>query len=100
MGADVVYVHVDDTLVRSAGTKRIPIPTSVAKVRALHAAGATMYLWSAGGADYARTTATELGIADDCFSGFLPKPTIIIDDQHITEWRSLRHFFPTDEIIL
>ena len=58
------------------------------------AAGATMYLWSAGGAGYARSTATDLGIAD-CLSGFLPKPTIIIDDRHITEWRSLRHFFPT-----
>lgn len=99
MAANVVYVDVDDTLVRSAGTKRIPIPASIAKVRALHTSGATMYLWSAGGADYARATAMELGIAD-CFSGFLPKPTVIIDDQHITEWRGLRHFFPTDEVTL
>lgn len=99
MGADVVYVDVDDTLVRSASTKRIPIPASLAKVRSLHTAGATMYLWSAGGAEYARTTAIELGIAD-CFAGFLPKPTVIIDDQHITEWQQLRHYFPTDEIIL
>ena len=99
MGPNVVYVDVDDTLVRSAGTKRIPIPPSIAKVRALHTSGATMYLWSAGGADYARATAMELGIAD-CFAAFLPKPTVIIDDQHITEWRNLRHFFPTDEVIL
>lgn len=41
MGADVVYVDVDDTLVRSASTKRIPIPASIAKVRALHTSGAT-----------------------------------------------------------
>jgi hypothetical protein len=74
MGADVVYVDVDDTLVRNASTKRIPVPASIAKVWALHTAGATMYLSSAGGADYARTTAVELGIAD-CFAGFLPKPT-------------------------
>jgi cation transport ATPase len=99
MGADVVYVDVDDTLVRMASTKRIPIPASIAKIRALHTSGATMYLWSSGGADYARATAMELGIAD-CFSGFLPKPTIIIDDQHITEWRYVRHFFPTDEVVL
>lgn len=98
MAANVVYVDVDDTLVRSAGTKRIPIPASVAKVRALHTSGATMYLWSAGGPDCAQATAMELGIVD-CFSGFLPKPTVIIDDQHITAWRNLRHFFPTDEVI-
>lgn len=62
MGADVVYVDVDDTLVRSASTKRIPIPASITKIRALRTAGATMYLWSAGGAEYAQTTAVELGI--------------------------------------
>ena len=99
MMKQVVYVDVDDTLVRSAGTKRIPIPSSIAKVRALHSSGVTLYLWSAGGADYARATANELGISD-CFAGFLPKPTAIIDDQHIAEWRDLRHFFPTDDVTL
>jgi len=99
MGNPVVYVDVDDTLVRSAGTKRLPIPSSVAKVRALHASGATLYLWSTGGAEYARATASELGIAD-CFAGFLPKPTAIIDDQHFAEWRDFRHFLPTDDVIL
>jgi hypothetical protein len=42
MGPTVDYVDVDDTLVRSAGIKRIPIPTSIAKVRALHTSGATI----------------------------------------------------------
>jgi hypothetical protein len=99
MGNHAVYVDADDTLERSAGTKRLPIPSSIAKVRALHSSGAILFLWSTGGADYARATAKELGIVD-CFSGFLPKPTAITDDQHIAEWRGLRHFLPTDNITL
>jgi hypothetical protein len=88
MKPQVVYVDVDDTLVRSAGAKRIPIPSAIARVRALHQEGAVLYLWSTGGADYAKATATELGLAD-LFAGFLPKPTIIIDDQEVHEWRGI-----------
>jgi FMN phosphatase YigB (HAD superfamily) len=62
----VIYVDVDDTLVRSAGTKRIPIPAVIASVRSLKASGARLFLWSTGGAEYARATALELEIAD-CF---------------------------------
>ena len=74
MKQQVIFIDVDDTLVPSVGTKRIPMPSVVAHVRRLHASGATLFLWSSGGADYCRITATELGLAD-CFSGFLPKPT-------------------------
>jgi len=73
MPTKVVYVDVDDTLVRSAGTKRIRIPSAIERVRALHREGAILYLWSTGGADYAKSTAVELGI-ENLFSGFLPKP--------------------------
>jgi uncharacterized protein DUF705 len=93
----VVYFDVDDTLVRSAGTKRVPIPAVVERVRSLHAAGVTLYLWSSGGADYARTTAADLGISH-CFAGFLAKPTHIVDDQHISQWRDLKYLHPNEEI--
>jgi len=83
----VIYIDVDDTLVRSVGTKRIPIPRVVEHVRALFDAGAMLYCWSTGGADYARATADELGIAD-CFAGFLPKPNVLVDDQSVADWRS------------
>ena len=89
----IVFIDVDDTLVRSVGTKRIPMPNVVAHVRRLHASGATLFLWSSGGADYCRTTASELGLAD-CFAGFLPKPTLYIDDQPVQEWRDCVHRYP------
>ena len=88
----VVYVDVDDTLVRTAGTKRIPIPETIARVRSLHKSGAVLYLWSSGGAEYARNTAAELRLSD-CFTGFLPKPTAIIDDQHFSSWHTSCHFW-------
>ena len=97
MGKSIVYFDVDDTLVRTAGTKRMPIVAVVERVRSLHARGAVLYVWSSGGAEYARTTVMELGIAH-CFTGFLAKPTHIVDDQHISEWRDLIHLHPNQEI--
>jgi len=97
MNKAVVYFDVDDTLVRSVGTKRLPIVASVDRVRSLHASGATLYLWSSGGAEYARSTADELGISS-CFTGFLAKPTRIVDDQHITQWHGLIHLHPNQDI--
>ncbi len=72
-------------IVRSVGTSRIPIVSVIEHVRRLKADGAELYLWSAGGADYCRQTAIELGIAD-CFVAFLPKPRIMIDDQKVQDW--------------
>jgi hypothetical protein len=40
----VIYVDVDDTLIRSAGSKRIPMPATVKLVQALHDHGAALYL--------------------------------------------------------
>src|SRR5258708_34663466 len=82
----VVYVDVDDTLVRSAGTKRMPIPQVVTHVKALAKAGADLYCWRTAGAGYARITAKELGI-EECFAAFLPKPNVLIDDQELVEWQ-------------
>ncbi|HYE17432.1 MAG TPA: hypothetical protein VEA69_03250 [Tepidisphaeraceae bacterium] len=84
----VVYVDVDDTLVRSVGHKQIPIAAAVDHIRALRAGGAGLYCRSSGGGAYVRAVATALGLAD-CFAGFLPKPHVMLDDQPAGEWRRL-----------
>src|SRR5258708_26792077 len=89
----VVYVDVDDTLVRTTGTKRIPISGAINHVRRLCAEGAQLFCWSSGGGEYARMVAAELGIAD-CFVTFLPKPQVLLDDQSFTEWRRLVNVHP------
>lgn len=89
----VVYVDVDDTLVRTAGSKRIPVSGVAEHVRTLHESGAELYCWSSGGGDYARVVADELGIAD-CFRAFLPKPNVILDDQPVEAWRRLLQIHP------
>ncbi|HLM54450.1 MAG TPA: DUF705 domain-containing protein [Pseudoxanthomonas sp.] len=58
----VIFVDVDDTLVRSIGSRRIAMPPVIVRVRELHDAGMALYLWSSGGAEYARCSAAELGI--------------------------------------
>ena len=93
--AMVVYVDVDDTLVRSFGSKRIPMLEMVGHVRELARRGATLYCWSTGGAEYARSTAEELGI-EACFASFLPKPNVMIDDQPVTAWRRLVQVHPAE----
>lgn len=82
----VIYVDIDDTLVRSFGGKRIPMSPMIERVAALQRAGATLYCWSSGGADYAERSARELGL-HDCFTAFLPKPRLLIDDVAIADWR-------------
>jgi phosphoglycolate phosphatase-like HAD superfamily hydrolase len=93
MNPRIIFVDVDDTLVRSVGQKRIPMPRVVDSVRTLHRQGVHLYLWSSGGADYARHCATELGIVD-CFIAFLPKPHAYIDDQAVHDWRFCKHVLP------
>lgn len=76
----VIFVDVDDTLVRSYGTKQIPIPHVVRYVREMFEGGHVLYCWSRGGANYSRDVAVKLGIAD-CFVCFLPKPDVVLDDR-------------------
>lgn len=66
MSSDIIYVDVDDTLVRSAGTKRMPIPMTIEAVRTFFVDGKELYCWSGGGAEYARDAAIEPGI-EECF---------------------------------
>lgn len=82
----VAYVDIDDTLIRSFGSKRIPMTHVVRYVKSLKEKGYTLYAWSMGGAEYAQKSAEELGITD-IFSGFLPKPTMLVDDEHKNIWR-------------
>ena len=48
----VAYVDVDDTLIRSFGSKRIPMTEMVHHVRDLAREGVALYAWSSGGAEY------------------------------------------------
>ena len=89
----IVYVDVDDTLVRSAGTKTMPIPNVVEHVKQLADSGAEIYCWSSVGAEYARSTAQNLGI-ERCFAAFLPKPNVVIDDQAIPDWKCFATVHP------
>jgi hypothetical protein len=40
---------------------------------------------TSGGSDYTQRSAEELGIAE-CFTAFLPKPQLLIDDVSIHDW--------------
>lgn len=91
----VVFVDIDDTLIRSVGNKRIPMPHVVRKVRELSAQGCRLFAWSAGGGDCAKEVAQELNLAD-LFEGFLPEPTIMIDDLRPEHWRSLQVTHPNE----
>jgi hypothetical protein len=88
-----IYVDIDDTLVRSYGSKRIPIVSTIEHIKQLKHQGATLYCWSSGGAEYAINTAHELGISD-IFEAFLPKPQMLLDDQEINDWRALIQIHP------
>lgn len=91
----VVFVDIDDTLVRSFGSKRIPMTSVIERIRALHAEGAVLYAWSSGGADHARSTADELGLAD-CFVAYLPKPDVFVDDVRVEAWRNTVQLHPNE----
>lgn len=91
----VVFVDIDDTLVRSFGSKRIPMTPIIERIRALHAEGGVLYAWSSGGADYARSTADELGLSD-CFVAYLPKPDVFVDDVRVEAWRNTAQLHPNE----
>jgi len=88
-----IFVDVDDTFVRSYGTKRIPITATINHLKNLKKEGAILFCWSSGGADYAQQSAEEFGIAN-LFTAFLPKPQILIDDQSIQNWTKLLQVHP------
>ncbi|WP_425147911.1 hypothetical protein [Deinococcus sp.] len=89
-----VYVDVDETLLRHYGARQIPIPAVIKQVKALYKQGAALYCWSSLGADYARRCAESCGVAQ-CFTAFLPKPQLIVDDQQPKAWRRILHVHPS-----
>ena len=90
----VIYVDVDDTLIRYDATRRVPMPAVDARIKALHAAREALYVWSSGGADYAREVAGDLGLAG-CFVAYLPKPDTYIDDLPMHDWINCEHSLPS-----
>ena len=91
----VVFVDVDDTLIRTCGTKRIPMPIAINRCKRLKAEGYKLYLWSDGGEDHAREVAAHLGIAD-LFECIMAKPDIVIDDVFVNDWIGERWSSPLD----
>ena len=76
----VIFIDVDDTLIRTVGSTQIPIPSSIDYVKRMHVAGHDLYCWSRGGGEYAQEVANSLGIRE-CFVLFLPKPDVLLDDR-------------------
>lgn len=83
-----VFVDVDETLLRNVGKKQIPIVAVIRKIKFMYEKGVGLYCWSSGGADYAKESASKLGI-EHCFIGYLPKPNYIVDDQSLNSWSNL-----------
>jgi phosphoglycolate phosphatase-like HAD superfamily hydrolase len=88
-----VYVDVDETFLRNYGAKQMPIPTVIEHIKALKEEGAILYCWSSGGAEYAQRSAEKFGI-EDCFTGFLPKPNVALDDMPFSKWHNLLEVHP------
>ncbi len=63
MSRDVIFVDVDDTLVRSIGQSRIPMPNVIEAVACLACPRGGALLLEYGGAEYARSSAGNLGSA-------------------------------------
>ena len=91
----IYYIDVDDTLIRTIGSKIIPIPNTLKLINELDLSANTIYLWSRGGAEYCKNTAHLLGIQDKIF-GYLSKPDILIDDQDICDWSHIKKFHPNE----
>lgn len=90
----VIYVDVEGTLINSVGNKAVPIDAVINHVRELYEHGALLYCWSSAGAEFAKQTATKVGL-EACFQAFLPKPNVLIDDISIENWRKLLQIHPS-----
>jgi len=89
----IYYVDVDDTLIRTVGTKAIPIPQTLRWLKSLDMTSHQLFLWSRGGSDYAKGIAVSLGI-ESLFTAFLPKPDVMVDDQGLSDWTHMRQIHP------
>ena len=48
-----------------------------------------LFAWSDGGSEAARVHVVEAGV-EDLFSGFLPKPNVLLDEHGVDEWPDVR----------
>jgi len=83
----LICFDVDGTLLQNAAGADVPRPHVIKLLKLLHSKGNTIYVWSGGGAEYARIQATRLGL-DDLITGYASKkdadhikPYLAIDDQ-------------------
>ena len=88
-----VFVDVDDTLIRSVGSKIIPNTRVIEKVRMLHQKGMTIIVWSTAGSEYAKRISENIGISE-IISFYFTKPQYIIDDQEIDKWLNTKVIHP------
>jgi hypothetical protein len=88
-----IFVDVDGTLIRFQGGTSRPDGDLVLRARQWKSEGALLYCWSSRGADYAQKIARQLQI-EDCFSAFLCKPHVLVDDQSLNDWPCLVHLYP------
>ncbi len=79
----VVYIDVDGTCPLCRDQNHA-VSSMVEHTRGLASEGAELYCWSTARAEYARSTAQRLGI-EHCFTGFLPKPHIVIEEDQTLE---------------
>lgn len=71
-----IFIDVDLTLIDESGNL---IPGAREGLKALKDAGCKLYLWSAGGENYARAVAAKHNLTN-FFDGIIAKPDIVIDD--------------------
>ena len=89
-----IYIDVDDTIIRTVGSKVMPITDTIKWIRE-NSETHNLYLWSRGGGDYAKNIAEKLQI-NGCFLAFLPKPDALIDDQDFLTWTHLKTHYPSN----
>lgn len=89
----IVYVDVDDTLVRWCGSKCIPRVSVIDKIKQRAKDGDRLFLWSRAGDEAAARVAEELGITE-LFEAILPKPEHIIDDEPFADWKFCSYEYP------
>ena len=59
-GKKIIFIDIDDTLVRTYGLKRIPIPKTIQAIFRFHKEGSEIYLWSNGGSDYCKKNSKRI----------------------------------------
>lgn len=91
----VIYVDVDDTLIRTLGTKRVPIPTAISHVRALHTQGAVLYL-SAVAVNNMLGECARYGYRGMLRRILAKTSNSKFDDQQVSEWRYCRTVHPSN----